>query len=96
MRDTWYLTVNNHHCKDDQDHCGTAQIVKYAIHWHQYVTRGSILKYQSLQIAVRQITACDAMQLCREHLGRHPCDKRRCTSHYRQQFPAVDFSLVSA
>lgn len=35
-----------------------------------------------------------AHELCREHLGRHPCDKRRCTSHYRQQFPAVDFSLI--
>ena len=34
------------------------------------------------------------MQLCREHLGRHPCDKRRNLSHYKKQFPAVDFSLV--
>ena len=35
------------------------------------------------------------LQLCREHIGRHPCDKRSRTSHYQQQFPAVDFSLVS-
>eukprot|EP00891_Asterochloris_glomerata_P003056 jgi/Astpho2/3056/e_gw1.00051.123.1_t len=35
-----------------------------------------------------------AQELCREHIGRHPCDKRSRTSHYQQQFPAVDFSLV--
>ena len=34
------------------------------------------------------------LQLCREHLGRHPCDKRRALSHYKKHFPAVDFSLV--
>ena len=39
-------------------------------------------------------TAVLWMQLCREHLGRHPCDKRRNLSYYKQQFPAVDFSLV--
>ncbi|KAL3137781.1 hypothetical protein ABBQ38_005041 [Trebouxia sp. C0009 RCD-2024] len=35
-----------------------------------------------------------AHELCREHLGRHPCDKRRNLSHYKQHFPAVDFSLI--
>lgn len=35
-----------------------------------------------------------AHELCREHLGRHPCDKRRTLSHYKKQFPAVDFSLI--
>lgn len=37
-----------------------------------------------------------AHELCREHLGRHPCDKRRSLSHYKQQFPAVDFSLIES
>jgi hypothetical protein len=31
---------------------------------------------------------------CREHLGVHPCDKRRPLAHYRANFPAVDFSAV--
>lgn len=35
-----------------------------------------------------------AHELCREHLGRHPCDKRRALSHYKKHFPAVDFSLI--
>ncbi|KAL0034530.1 hypothetical protein WJX79_006951 [Trebouxia sp. C0005] len=35
-----------------------------------------------------------AHELCREHLGRHPCDKRQTLSHYKKQFPAVDFSLI--
>ena len=35
-----------------------------------------------------------AAQYCREHLGRHPCDRRRSLAHLREQYPAVDFSLV--
>jgi hypothetical protein len=34
--------------------------------------------------------------LCRETLGVHPCDKRRDVSHYKQRFPAVDFSLIDS
>lgn len=34
------------------------------------------------------------VELCREHLGVHPCDRRREISAYRELFPAVDFSLV--
>ncbi|KAG9130603.1 hypothetical protein Leryth_011847 [Lithospermum erythrorhizon] len=34
-----------------------------------------------------------AVELCREHLGVHPCDKRRSISEYECLFPAVDFSL---
>ena len=37
-----------------------------------------------------------ADELCREHAGVHPCDRRRAVSHYRSQFPAVDFSNVTA
>lgn len=35
-----------------------------------------------------------AVERCREHLGVHPCDKRRSISDYQQLFPAIDFSLV--
>ncbi|XP_059653152.1 phosphoglycerate mutase-like protein 1 isoform X2 [Cornus florida] len=33
-----------------------------------------------------------AVELCREHLGVHPCDKRSSISDYQCLFPAVDFS----
>lgn len=36
-----------------------------------------------------------AYELCREHLGVHPCDRRSATSTYRARFPAVDFSLIA-
>ncbi|XP_059445389.1 phosphoglycerate mutase-like protein 1 isoform X2 [Corylus avellana] len=35
-----------------------------------------------------------AVELCREHLGVHPCDKRRNISDYQFSFPAVDYSLI--
>ncbi|PON59631.1 Histidine phosphatase [Parasponia andersonii] len=35
-----------------------------------------------------------AVELCREHLGVHPCDKRRSISEYWPLFPAIDFSLI--
>ncbi|KXZ41269.1 hypothetical protein GPECTOR_589g656 [Gonium pectorale] len=35
-----------------------------------------------------------AHELCREHLGVHPCDRRSKVSEYMQRFPAIDFSLV--
>lgn len=35
-----------------------------------------------------------AVEACREHLGVHPCDKRRAISEYQKLFPAVDFSLI--
>ncbi|KAK9000666.1 hypothetical protein V6N11_081155 [Hibiscus sabdariffa] len=34
------------------------------------------------------------VELCREHLGGHPCDNRRNISDYQFLFPAVDFSLI--
>ncbi|CAJ2678251.1 phosphoglycerate mutase-like protein 1 [Trifolium pratense] len=37
-----------------------------------------------------------AGELCREHLGVHPCDKRRSVSEYQFLFPAVDFSLIDS
>ncbi|KAF5739806.1 hypothetical protein HS088_TW12G01017 [Tripterygium wilfordii] len=37
-----------------------------------------------------------AVELCREHLGVHPCDKRRSISEYRPLFPAIDFSQVES
>lgn len=35
-----------------------------------------------------------AVELCREHLGVHPCDKRRSIGEYQFLFPAIDFSLI--
>ena len=35
-----------------------------------------------------------ACELCREHLGVHPCDRRRALSYYRAAYPAVDWSLI--
>ncbi|WJX42105.1 hypothetical protein P8452_29376 [Trifolium repens] len=35
-----------------------------------------------------------AVELCREHLGVHPCDKRRSITEYKNMFPAIDFSLI--
>lgn len=35
-----------------------------------------------------------AVEDCREHLGVHPCDKRRSVSEYETLFPAIDFSLI--
>lgn len=35
-----------------------------------------------------------AWEGCREHLGVHPCDKRRPLREVKPCFPAVDFSLV--
>ncbi|KAJ9705480.1 hypothetical protein PVL29_003497 [Vitis rotundifolia] len=37
-----------------------------------------------------------AVELCREHLGVHPCDKRRSISDYQFLFPAIDFSLAKS
>ncbi|XVF39695.1 hypothetical protein PTKIN_Ptkin01aG0053500 [Pterospermum kingtungense] len=37
-----------------------------------------------------------AVELCRERLGRHPCDRRRSVSEYRPLFPAIDFSLMES
>ncbi|KAJ6335397.1 hypothetical protein OIU78_012096 [Salix suchowensis] len=36
------------------------------------------------------------VELCREHLGVHPCDRRRTISEYRSIFPAIDFSLIES
>ncbi|KAK7331790.1 hypothetical protein VNO80_28530 [Phaseolus coccineus] len=37
-----------------------------------------------------------AVELCRERLGVHPCDKRRSIGEYRSLFPAIDFSLIDS
>jgi len=37
-----------------------------------------------------------AMELCREHLGVHPCDRRRSISEYKPIFPAIDFSMIES
>ncbi|KAK6143124.1 hypothetical protein DH2020_023472 [Rehmannia glutinosa] len=37
-----------------------------------------------------------AMELCREHLGVHWCNKRRSISEYKTLFPAIDFSLIES
>ncbi|KAF5790646.1 putative histidine phosphatase superfamily [Helianthus annuus] len=34
-----------------------------------------------------------AVELCREDMGIHPCDRRRSISEYKSMFPAIDFSL---
>jgi broad specificity phosphatase PhoE len=35
-----------------------------------------------------------AVELCREHLGVHWCDKRSTVTEYKPLFPAIDFSLI--
>ncbi|GBG77075.1 hypothetical protein CBR_g23401 [Chara braunii] len=35
-----------------------------------------------------------AMELCRERIGRNPCDKRSAITEYKQKFPFVDFSQI--
>ncbi|XXG49041.1 hypothetical protein AAC387_Pa02g3329 [Persea americana] len=37
-----------------------------------------------------------AVETCREHLGVHPCDKRRSITEYGPLFPAIDFSLIES
>ncbi|KAH0469800.1 hypothetical protein IEQ34_001358 [Dendrobium chrysotoxum] len=37
-----------------------------------------------------------AVEACREHLGVHPCDRRRTIREYQTLFPAVDFSLIES
>ncbi|XP_070026839.1 phosphoglycerate mutase-like protein 1 isoform X2 [Nicotiana tabacum] len=37
-----------------------------------------------------------AHELCREHLGVHPCDSRRSISEYQCLFPAIDLSLIES
>ncbi|GLU08969.1 hypothetical protein SLE2022_258500 [Rubroshorea leprosula] len=37
-----------------------------------------------------------AVELCREHLGVHPCDRRRNINDYQFLFPTVDFSLIES
>ncbi|KAL9244022.1 hypothetical protein vseg_017839 [Gypsophila vaccaria] len=37
-----------------------------------------------------------AVELCREILGVHPCDKRRTKREYQSSFPAIDFSLIES
>ncbi|XP_048134828.1 phosphoglycerate mutase-like protein 1 isoform X2 [Rhodamnia argentea] len=37
-----------------------------------------------------------AVELCREHLGVHPCDKRSSVTDYQFLFPGVDFSLIES
>ncbi|KAJ4823726.1 hypothetical protein Tsubulata_044049, partial [Turnera subulata] len=36
-----------------------------------------------------------AVELCRERLGVHPCDRRRTITEYQGLFPEIDFSLAS-
>ncbi|XP_057469061.1 phosphoglycerate mutase-like protein 1 [Actinidia eriantha] len=37
-----------------------------------------------------------AVELCREHLGVHPCDRRRNIGEYKPLFPSIDFSLIES
>ncbi|KAL8128774.1 hypothetical protein V2J09_017929 [Rumex salicifolius] len=37
-----------------------------------------------------------AVEQCREHLGVHPCDKRRSVRENKPVFPAIDFSLIES
>ena len=38
------------------------------------------------------IVACE---LCREHLGVHPCDRRRTRTQCKERFPTVDFGEIA-
>ena len=42
-----------------------------------------------------ELMSAGPVQYCREHLGLHPCDRRRPLAYLKAQYPAVDFSLVS-
>jgi len=46
-------------------------------------------------VATRSAPPFIAHELCREHLGVHPCDRRRPTREYRERFPGIDWSLIS-
>ncbi|XP_061351391.1 phosphoglycerate mutase-like protein 1 isoform X2 [Gastrolobium bilobum] len=37
-----------------------------------------------------------AVELCREHVGVLPCDKRRSITEYKKMFPAINFSLIES
>ncbi|TXG52619.1 hypothetical protein EZV62_021788 [Acer yangbiense] len=37
-----------------------------------------------------------AVELCRERMGLHPCDKRGSISEYQSNFPAIDFKLAKS
>ncbi|KAL9238512.1 hypothetical protein vseg_012921 [Gypsophila vaccaria] len=37
-----------------------------------------------------------AVELCREHLGVHPCDQRRNIHEYRHMFPGIDFTQIES
>ncbi|KAK3231121.1 hypothetical protein Dsin_003002 [Dipteronia sinensis] len=37
-----------------------------------------------------------AVELCRERMGVHPCDKRGSISEYQSNFPVIDFKLVES
>ncbi|XP_047328548.1 phosphoglycerate mutase-like protein 1 [Impatiens glandulifera] len=37
-----------------------------------------------------------AVELCRERLGVHPCDRRRSINEYRPVFPGIDFSQIES
>ncbi|XVE95141.1 hypothetical protein REPUB_Repub02eG0070900 [Reevesia pubescens] len=37
-----------------------------------------------------------AVELCHEHLGVHPCDRRKSISKYLPDFPAIDFSMIES
>lgn len=45
--------------------------------------------------AVRAPLKFLACELCREHIGKNPCDRRRKTSEYKAVFPGIDFSCVT-
>ncbi|XP_022726940.1 phosphoglycerate mutase-like protein 1 [Durio zibethinus] len=37
-----------------------------------------------------------AVELCRERIGVHPCDRRKSIKEYQPLFPAIDFSLIES
>ncbi|ESQ43701.1 hypothetical protein EUTSA_v10014382mg [Eutrema salsugineum] len=37
-----------------------------------------------------------AVELCRETMGDHPCDRRRSVTEYKALFPAIDFSTIES
>ena len=66
------------------------------ISWLELI-RVDLLQVVTEHAAIARGTACPpfvAMEACREHIGEHPCDRRRPISEQRRDFPGVDFSLV--
>ncbi|KAJ8762535.1 hypothetical protein K2173_007974 [Erythroxylum novogranatense] len=54
------------------------------------------LKEENIESPTLKCPPILAIELCRERVGPHPCDKREAISKRRPLFPAIDFSLIES